>query len=258
MNDPVNIVQVCQPLQHGQRDLPYDIDVNGTNLLVNPVQRSLIHELHADADIGIPDERAVKEMTYGELQSCMICSSRRNVTLTTSSRRLHLIFTQVHEGQVAQKNPVLPNETNTRQEIIYMECGFRCCNRSVTEDRTDGDTLVRTQMVEQIAQKNIRHRINRTPPLGVIVSAARIPAVRSSNMNLPTDVAIPHPAPRHDGYRIQIVVNTFEVPVYLSVLTPRERLVQPGLREPGKVRLCVLALELNQFAQAGFPTLGVP
>jgi len=60
VNDPMNIVQVRQPLQHGQCDLPYDIDVNGTNLLVNPVQRSLIHELHADADIGIRDERAVE------------------------------------------------------------------------------------------------------------------------------------------------------------------------------------------------------
>ena len=60
MNDPMNIIQVSQPFQHTQRDLPYDIDINRSNLLVNAVQRSPIHILHANANVGIRDERAVE------------------------------------------------------------------------------------------------------------------------------------------------------------------------------------------------------
>ena len=33
---------------------------DGSNLLTNPVRRSLIHKLHADANVGIRDEYAVK------------------------------------------------------------------------------------------------------------------------------------------------------------------------------------------------------
>jgi hypothetical protein len=56
----MNVVQVRQPLQHSQCDLTHNVDVDGSNLLVNPVQRTLIHKLHADADIGVRDECAVK------------------------------------------------------------------------------------------------------------------------------------------------------------------------------------------------------
>lgn len=60
VNDPMNIVQVRQPLQHSQGDFPHDINVDGSNLLVNPVQRSLIHKFHANANVGVRDERAVE------------------------------------------------------------------------------------------------------------------------------------------------------------------------------------------------------
>jgi len=59
-NDPVDIIQVCKPLQHSQNDLPHNVDVNGSNLLANPVQQSLIYKLHADANVGVRDEYAVK------------------------------------------------------------------------------------------------------------------------------------------------------------------------------------------------------
>jgi len=53
VSDPTNIVQVLQPLQHGQCGLPNDININGSNLLVDPAKQPLVHELHADADVGI-------------------------------------------------------------------------------------------------------------------------------------------------------------------------------------------------------------
>jgi hypothetical protein len=88
-------------------------------------------------------------------------------------------------------------------------------NNSITERRTDEDTLVRTQMVEQIAQNDIGHIRNRAPSLGAIASGARVPAVRPFDVNLSADVAITHPAPGHDGDRIRIVVYAFEVSVHL-------------------------------------------
>jgi len=36
-----------------QRDLPHDVNIDATNPFVNPIQRSLIHKLHANANIGI-------------------------------------------------------------------------------------------------------------------------------------------------------------------------------------------------------------
>ena len=60
VNDAMHIVQVCEALQHGQRDFGHHFNINGPNPLVNPVQRALILELHANADVGIRDERAVK------------------------------------------------------------------------------------------------------------------------------------------------------------------------------------------------------
>ena len=43
VNDPTNVVQVRQPPQHTQHDLLDDINVDGSDLLVNPIQRSLVH-----------------------------------------------------------------------------------------------------------------------------------------------------------------------------------------------------------------------
>jgi len=77
-------------------------------------------------------------------------------------------------------------------------------------------------MVEQIAQKDGGHFIDRAPFLGIIVSAARIPAARSLNMNLSSNVAVSQPMPKQDWDRIRIVVDALEVSVHLyTFATPR-------------------------------------
>lgn len=88
---------------------------------------------------------------------------------------------------------------------------------SIAERRTDKNALVWTQMVKQIAQKDIGHVSNRAPFLGTVVPAARVPTAGSFDMNLSTDVAVSHPASRHDGDRVRIVVYAFEVSVHLCL-----------------------------------------
>jgi len=75
-------------------------------------------------------------------------------------------------------------------------------------------------------------------------------------MNLPGDVAVPHPAPRYDGNRIRAMVDAFEVSAQLD--TRRGWSARPSLMGLEEVMDRTLALELNQLAQPGFPTLGVP
>ena len=79
-------------------------------------------------------------------------------------------------------------------------------------------------MIEQIAQNDIRHFGNRAPPFGAVVSGAGAPAVRSVYMDLSGDVAVSHPTPWHDGYGIQVVVDTVKVPVHLRV----RRVISPS------------------------------
>lgn len=73
--------------------------------------------------------------------------------------------------------------------------------RSIAEITTDLDVLVRTLMVMRIAIENVGHLFNRAPILGAIVSAARILG-RTFDMNLTTDPAVSHVAPRNNGDRI--------------------------------------------------------
>jgi len=131
-----------------------------------------------------------------------------------------------------------------------------CYKHSEAEGGTDENALIRAQVIKQIAQQKVGYSINRAPSLGAIVSAARIPAVGSLDMNLPGDVAVPHPAPRYDGNWIRIVVDTFEVSAHLYA--KRGLSIRQGLRESGETMGCILTLELNKLAQARFPTLGVP
>lgn len=70
-------------------------------------------------------------------------------------------------------------------------------------------------MVEQIAHKDVGHIVNGAPPFGAIVSAARVPAVRSIYVDLPSDVAVSQPASWNDGHGIQVVVDAVEVPAQL-------------------------------------------
>lgn len=77
------------------------------------------------------------------------------------------------------------------------------------------DTLVWTKMVLNIAHEDIRHVGYRAPFLGTIVSGARVPVIRSIDVDLPSDVAESQPAPRHDRYGIMDVGDAIEVPVQL-------------------------------------------
>ena len=111
-------------------------------------------------------------------------------------------------------------------------------------------------MIEHIAGKDVRHVGNRTPFFGAIVSGARVPVVRSIYVDLPSDVAKSHPAPRNDRDGIQVVVDAIEIPVHLSIrIIEGWRVIgQTGPLDPCRV----FTWESNQFAHAGFPTLGVP
>jgi len=101
--------------------------------------------------------------------------------------------------------------------IIYTARGATSYNRLKAEGSTDGNAVVWTQVVKQVAEENIGHIIDRAPLLRTIVSVARAPAVRVFNMDLSSDVAVPQSTSRQDRDRIRIVVNAFEVSVDLGV-----------------------------------------
>lgn len=60
VNDAMDIVEICQAFQDSQCNLANDVDIDWANFLVDTVQRALIRELHADADIWIRQKRAVE------------------------------------------------------------------------------------------------------------------------------------------------------------------------------------------------------
>jgi hypothetical protein len=53
VNDTVNIIEICEAFEDGMRDISYDLDVDRAYPLVNTVERTLVHKLHADADVGV-------------------------------------------------------------------------------------------------------------------------------------------------------------------------------------------------------------
>lgn len=56
----MDIVEIRQPFKHSDRDLAHDLNVNRAMLLVDPVQRALVHVLHANVNVGVGNKRAVK------------------------------------------------------------------------------------------------------------------------------------------------------------------------------------------------------
>ena len=60
MDDTVNVVEVSESFEHGMGDLGNDLYVDWADAFVNPIKGTLIHELHADANIGVRQERAVE------------------------------------------------------------------------------------------------------------------------------------------------------------------------------------------------------
>ena len=60
MDDTVNVIEVCEAFEDSKCDLGYDLDIDRAYPLVDTVERTLVHKLHANADVGIGQERAVK------------------------------------------------------------------------------------------------------------------------------------------------------------------------------------------------------
>jgi len=60
MNDTVSVIEVSESFEHGTCDLSDDLNINGAYLLVNPIKGTLVHELHANADIWIRKKCAIE------------------------------------------------------------------------------------------------------------------------------------------------------------------------------------------------------
>ena len=60
MNDTVNIIEICEAFKDSKCDLGYNLDIDRAYPLVDTVERTLVHKLHANADVGIGQKRAVK------------------------------------------------------------------------------------------------------------------------------------------------------------------------------------------------------
>jgi hypothetical protein len=56
----MNIIEVCQSLENRECDFANDIDINRPDFLVYAIQRTLVRELHANADVWVCKERAVE------------------------------------------------------------------------------------------------------------------------------------------------------------------------------------------------------
>ena len=67
MNDPMYIIQIRQTLQHSERDQGDHIDIDSSYLLVNAIQRALVHELHTYANIRIGEVGAVEGDDVGRM-----------------------------------------------------------------------------------------------------------------------------------------------------------------------------------------------
>ena len=60
MDDAMDIIEICQSFKHSQGDLADDVDINGSNLFVDTIERALVHGLHADADVGVGEVGTVE------------------------------------------------------------------------------------------------------------------------------------------------------------------------------------------------------
>ena len=60
MDDTVSVIEVSEPFEHGMCDLGDNLNINGAYLLVNPIEGTLVHELHTNTDVRIRQKRAVE------------------------------------------------------------------------------------------------------------------------------------------------------------------------------------------------------
>ena len=56
MDDSVNIIKIHQPFQYRMSNHANNIDVNRSNALVDHIERTLVHKLHADTYIRFGEE----------------------------------------------------------------------------------------------------------------------------------------------------------------------------------------------------------
>src|SRR6266550_6695083 len=56
VDDSMNVVKVRQAFEHSERNSRYNVDFYCTNLLVNSIERALVHIFHANTDIWIREE----------------------------------------------------------------------------------------------------------------------------------------------------------------------------------------------------------
>lgn len=53
MNDAMDVVKIGEAFQHCQRDHSNHVNVDGSNLFVDSIQRAFVHKLHANADVRV-------------------------------------------------------------------------------------------------------------------------------------------------------------------------------------------------------------
>ena len=60
MNNPVDVVEIRQTFQDGHCEHGDDFYLNWADFFVYPIERSLVHKLHANADIGFGKKGSVR------------------------------------------------------------------------------------------------------------------------------------------------------------------------------------------------------
>lgn len=60
MYNSMNIIEIRQAAEHRERNLPNHLDGYRSGPLVYSIQRALVHELHAYADVWISHECTIK------------------------------------------------------------------------------------------------------------------------------------------------------------------------------------------------------
>lgn len=60
VDDAVDIIKVSEPFENGNSNLSNDLDINWPVLLVDPVQRALVHVFHTDMNVWVGDKGTIE------------------------------------------------------------------------------------------------------------------------------------------------------------------------------------------------------
>ena len=60
MNNAVDIIKIRQTFEDSQSNLADNLDINGSNLLVDAIKRAFVHVFHTNANVGIGKKGAPK------------------------------------------------------------------------------------------------------------------------------------------------------------------------------------------------------